>query len=190
MKLRSACFGLIVYISTQAVYAEEPVKKDLGVSFKNLNGLYIRKSLSDTALLYAGFNIGKGQQYYSSDFGSGTFESTGNDTFYAGIIGGRKYLSNEKISKFINLEVARGFAKADNSTSSSTISIPNSDAQTTMTSANITYGIEYFISPSISIEGSAGVGMYWIVGTNSSGTYSTTKSISLPLASIALTYYW
>ena len=190
MKLRSACFGLIVCISTQAVYAEEPVKKDLGVSFKNLNGLHIRKSLSEATLIYMGISIGKGQQYYSSDLGLSTFESNSNDTSYTGILGGRKYLSNEKISKFINLEVARGFAKADYTTNSSSPSNANFDTQATMSSASVTYGIEYFLSPGISIEGAAGIGLYWTEGSNSSGTYSTTKGISLPIASIALTYYW
>jgi hypothetical protein len=190
MKLIAVFLSILLLAYSQTASCDDSIQRNWGVSFKNLSGLYIRKSLSETALMYAGIGLGKGQQYYSSDAGLGTFESTSNDTSYTGILGIRKYLSNEKLSKFINLEVLRGVYKSDYSTSSSTVSTSNADAQSRVNSTNISYGIEYFLSSRISIEGAAGIGMYWSDGTNSSGSYSANKGVSLPIASIALSYYW
>jgi hypothetical protein len=187
MKLKAVCLSLIILFTSRSVLADESAQKNYSVSVKNLNGLYIRKSLSETTMIYAGIGLYKGQQYYASDFGFGAVDSTTNYTTYNGAVGARKYLTNEKLSKFINLEIGRYFYKDDNS---STTGGPSYDAQAKSTAANITYGIEYFISSNVSIEGAAGIGMYWSEGTTSSGTYTNTKGISLPLASIALTYYW
>lgn len=190
MKLIAACLSIIIFVTSQATFADDSTQKNLSISVKNLNGLYIRKSLSEFTMLYAGIGISKGQQSASNDSGFGASNSTNNYTTYTGAVGARKYLNNDKVSKFINLELGRSFAKVDNSFSSSTAGSDSSDVQSQSTSANITYGIEYFISSNISVEGAAGIGMYWTDDTSSYGTNSTTKGVSFPSANIALTYYW
>ncbi len=189
MKLIAACLIFIICFTSQATFADEPIQKNIGVSVKNLNGLYIRKSLSEFSMIYAGIGLGKGQLNSSYD-GSGTFDSTTNYTTYTGVVGARIYLNNDKLSRFINLDVGRSFSKDDSSYNSSATGGSSFDSKSQSTEVNITYGFEYFIYSNISIEGAAGIGMNWAEGTASNGSYSTFKTISLPLASIALTYYW
>ena len=141
-------------------------------------------------MLYAGMSLSKGQQSSTFNDSFGSSDSTNNYTIYSGFVGFRKYLNNDRLSKFINLEIGRSFSKDDNSYNSSIAGSSSGDSKSQSTVANITYGFEYFITSNISIEGDAGIGMIWGEGTTSYGSYTTFKAISLPLASIALTYYW
>lgn len=190
MKFIVACLSLIIIVTSPSAFADETIQRNFGVSVKNINGLTVRKSLSETSMLYAGISLGKGQQSSTFNDSFVSSDSTTNFTVYSGFAGFRKYLNNDRLSKFINLEVGRSFSKSDN-TYNSSISVGSSDdAKSQSTAANITYGFEYFISSNISIEGAAGIGMSWGEGTTSYGSYAAYKAISLPLASIALTYYW
>ena len=190
MKFIVACLSLIIIVASPSAFADETIQRKFGVSIKNLNGLTVRKSLSETSMLYAGISLGKGQLSSTFNDSFGSSDSTTNYTIYSGFTGFRKYLNNDRLAKFINLEVGRSFSKDDNAYNSSVGGSSIADSSSRSTAANITYGFEYFISSNISIEGAAGIGMSWGESTNSYGSYTSYKAISLPLASIALTYYW
>jgi hypothetical protein len=190
MKLSIAGLSLMMLCTSQAVLAEDVVQKNYGVTFKYLNSLFVRKQLSESALIYAGISLNFGQQSGSSTSPFDTSSSIDNYRSYAAIFGARKYFNNERVSKFINLEVIRGYNRSNSSFNSSFSGSSNTDDQSQYTSANITCGIEYFISSNVSIEGAAGIGMNWIDSTSSSGFYDSYKSISFPVTNIAMTYYW
>ena len=190
MKLIAACLSVIVCLTAQTAFADENKQRNLGVSLKNINGLYIRKALSESTMIYTGIGYRVSQRYSAFDSGSVISNGNNNNTVYSLAVGARKYFNSDNLSKFINLEVGSSITKYVSSNNSSTTGSSSTEYQTQSNSANITYGIEYYISSNISIEGAAGFGMNWLEETVSGNSYTNSKDISFPLVNIALTYYW
>ena len=190
MKLMAAGLSIIICVISQTASAKETTHRDMGVSFKNFNGLYIRKALSESTMIYTGIGYRISQSYSASDSGVVTSSRDSTNTVYSFAVGARKYFNIDTLSKFINLEVGRNFNKYVSSTNSSTTGSSSTEYQTQNNSANITYGIEYYISSNISIEGAAGLGMNWSEDNIPAYAYTNSKEISFPLVNIALTYYW
>ncbi len=190
MKLITACLSAIICLISQTASADEIMQSNVGVSFKNLNGLSLRKALSESTMIYTGIGYRISQGYRASDSGSVMVNRDSNSTAYSLTVGARKYFNRDMLSKFMNLEVSRNITKYNSSNTSSASGSYNTDYQTQSNSANITYGVEYYLSPNISVEGAAGVGMSWLEDTVPGNSYSNSKDILFPLVNIALTYYW
>jgi len=173
MQFKAASLGFIIFVFSLTAIADESNQKNYGVSFDSFNGLYIRKVLNESAMIYAGIDLNNTQT--SDSFGN----SSGNS--YSASIGARHYITSNQLSKFINLELLRGYSRFSYTGSD--------DSQATGTSANVSYGIEYFISPNVSIEGKAGISMHWSESSSASGT-NLHRSTSFPTTNIAITYYW
>ena len=188
MNLKFGSFTFILITSLTA-HAEEPISKNLGITFKNANSLQIRKLVSESIMIYGGLGLGYGDGSDSSTFSTNTSSSTNNSKYYQGTIGARKYLNNDKLLKFINIDIIRTYVTSSYSSTSTSYNL-NADQQSRNTSVNIIYGIEYFISPSVSIEGGAGIGLFWSEYSNSSESYGVNRGISFPLTNFAMTYYW
>lgn len=190
MKFIAAGLIIIIYVISKTASAEESTHSNVGVSFKNLNGLYLRKALSESTMIYTGIGYRISQGYSASDSGTVTLNRDSTNTVYSFVVGARKYFNIDTLSKFLNLEAGRNINKYVSSTTSSTTGITSTEYQTQNNSANITYGIEYYISSNISIEGAAGFGMNWSEENIPANAYTNSKEISFPLVNIALTYYW
>lgn len=173
MRLSTASLGIILFIISFPAIADESNKTNYGISFSSSGQLAIRKSVNDSVMLYTGIGLANNQQ-------GGGFSYTFNS--YGLTLGARNYLSKDNLdnlSRFINLELSRGRTSYSG----------DIDQQVMSTSANIAYGIEYFLSSNLSIEGSAGIGISWGEVTQPASSYSTRYS-SFPNGRLALTYYW
>lgn len=172
MQFKAASLGFIIFVFSLTAMADESNQKNYGVSFDSFNGLYIRKVLNESAMIYAGINLHNTQT--SDSFGN----FSGNA--YSASIGARHYITSNQLSKFINLELLRDYFRFNYTGSD--------DLQVIGTSAYVSYGIEYFISPDVSIEGKAGISMY--LSESSSASRTNSRSTSFPTTNIAITYYW
>jgi len=190
MKIIAACLSFIICLTSQIVCADDFTQRNFGISFSNINRLNIRKALNDTTMLYAGFGISHSEQNSATTSSTLNFSGTSNRTIYTGAVGARKYINYDKLSNFINLEVGRIISKYDNTTNSSSAGSSTYEYQAQMNTANITYGIEYYISSDISIESAAGIGVNWSEQLYPDNSYYSDKSVVFPLVNIALTYYW
>ena len=170
-KTTSLSLGLIISILSFSAIADEPSNPNYGLSFSSSNQLTMRKPLNESTMIYGGIGLA-GYEYEGHD------NSTGNNSSLT--LGARDYLSKDRLSKFINLELTRGITSYSGNTP---------DYQNMYTTANITYGIEYFLASNFSIEGSAGVGINWQEYTYPTYSY-TYRNNSFPAARLALTYYW
>jgi hypothetical protein len=166
--------GFIIFVSSFSAVAEEKNQNDYGVSYGGSTGLAIRKTLSETSQIYAG--IGLGYNHFDS---SSCCNSNGNN--YSLTLGSRHYLDVSKLSKFIDAELTASYQGTRGS-----IGV-NSNSKGL--SAYVAYGIEYFLSSNLSIEGKAGLSVdYYSYGGGSYVSKST--STTFPRSSMAITYYW
>ena len=177
MRCLKVCLGILISVSSHSAFAEDNNKKEFGISYGGSTGLAIRKALNETALIYAG--IGLGYDHANDSYSSGSSSSIGN--YYFITLGTRRFLSIDKLSKFIDVELT---AEYDESRSSVGF---NSHGKGV--SAYAAYGIEYFLTSNLSIEGKAGLSVSYSTHS-SAGSSSTFKSTSFPKASTAITYYW
>lgn len=175
MKLMICGAGIILVVASFSAVADEPSNANYGVSFSGTNQLLLRKVVNESVMVYGGIQVAS----YNLDGGNSSFlSSSATSRYYS--IGVRDYLSKASLSKFINFEFTRGFQTSTDAVGTS---------QRVDTSAYLNYGIEYFLSPNISIEGSAGVAFYKYEITNSTYSHSFTNT-AIPIAKLALTYYW
>jgi hypothetical protein len=179
MRILKVCLGIILSAFSLSSFAEETTQKEYGVSYGGSTGLAIRKSVSEKTLVFAGIGLGY-SNYDSSSSCCGS--NSGNSNFYALTLGTRRYLSIEKLSKFIDVELHGYYGEGSDSTSGTTIYQKG-------VSVYASYGVEYFLSANISIEGKAGFRMNYSTNSSSGGS-SSGKSIDFPAASTAITYYW
>jgi len=190
MKLIVTCLSIIICLTSQTAFADDSARRNFGVSFKNINGLSVRKGLNETTMIYGGIAVSQNQRNSENGPGSIITSGTSNVATYTGTVGARQYISNAVLSNYINLEVGRIITKYDNTTNSSTTGSSSIDYQTQVNTAGLAYGIEYFISSNISIEGAAGIGVTWSEQLYPDNAYYSDKSVVFPLVNIALTYYW
>jgi hypothetical protein len=190
MKLCAVSFISFILLTSQAVYADDIPRRDFGVSINNINELSVRKGLTESTMIYAGLGYSQSQHDSQNDSSSIVTGSAVNLTTYRGMVGVRIYGNNNNLSKYLNLEVGRIISKNETTTYSNTTGSTSIDYQTHSNTASLTCGMEYFISPNISIEGAAGFGVSWTEQLYPDNSYMSDKSISFPLVNIALTYYW
>lgn len=173
MQCLKVCLGILISIITIPAFADDTYQNKYGISYGGSTGLAIRKSISENWLLYAGIGLGYGH-----------FDSSccnGNDNSYAITFGTRRLLSIDKLSKFIDVELKAIYQESSNSVGF------NSHGKGA--SIFVAYGIEYFLTSNVSIEGKAGISLDYFENS-SNGTSSNSKSVNFPRAATAITYYW
>jgi hypothetical protein len=178
MRFLKICLGIFISVLSLSSFAEEKTQNEYGISYGGSTGLAIRKSVSEKTLIYAGIGLGYSHSDSSSSCCGG---SSGKSNFYALTLGTRRYLSIEKLSKFIDAELQGQYGEGSDS---SGLTYYGSGV-----SVYASYGVEYFLSAAISIEGKAGFRMNYFTNSSSGGS-GTNKSINFPAASTAITYYW
>lgn len=180
MRYITVSLGFIVCLASLPAFADETYQRNTGVSFGSgldSTAFSIRKSLSETSLVYAG--IISGYSHNNSTFSGNTSKGISNSNGLT--LGARHLLSIEKLSKFIDVGLSTIYSESRDSFGNNGYS-----AQASLSAA---YGIEYFLAANLSIEGKAGVD----IGYNKSSSdiaKSISKFISLPKAAAAITYYW
>jgi hypothetical protein len=174
MRCLTVGLGIIVFFSSLSAFAEETNQKDYGISYGGSTGLAIRKSLNENTLVFAG--LGLGYDHYDN---SSCCNANGNN--YSITLGVRRLLSIDKLSKFIDVELSASYYETKISDGTN----PHSKGA----SVYAAYGIEYFLSSNVSIEGKAGFSVDYFESSNTGGS-SSTKSIRFPRAATGITYYW
>ena len=176
MRVIIYCASLALFVISFSAAADESSNANYGVTFSSTNQLLLKKIVNESVTVYAGMQV------VSSNFdGNNSYILNTSSTGRNYIIGIRDYLSKANLSKFANLEVSKGFQTITTDTVGA--------SQSVSTSASLHYGIEYLLSSNLSIEGSAGVAFYWDEVTTPTSSYSL-KSTAIPVAKLALTYYW
>lgn len=187
MRIAGLVLGLMFFVSALPASADDSPRQNLniGVSY-GYQGLALRKTLGENALVYIGVSYGSSSaetQITTTFNGSPVTNSSSTTSHtYGGSLGGRYYLSSKKLSDFIQLELGQAYTTVDGSSS-----------PTKPTWATVGYGLEYYLDPHLSLE--ARVGATYTHGKTSwsvsgSQTSVTTKSTSIPVVGIAITYYW
>lgn len=166
-------FGSIIFSLSFPAVAENTNQNNYGLSFGSSNTLSIKKFLNQSTQILAGASLTKGQ---ASSSNSCCSSSNSN---YAISVGVRHYQSVAKLSPFGEATISWIYNKSSSN---------GLTASSSATSLNLSYGIEYFISTNLSIEGKAGVGLAHSSTSSSSGFSSS--AISIPSVSTAVTYYW
>ena len=174
MRYITAGLGFVILVSSITAFAEEKHHEDYGVSYGGSTGLAIKKTLNETLQIYAG--IGFGYDHFDS---SPCCNSNGNA--YSMTLGSRHYLDVDKLSKFIDVEL-----RADYQESRSSAGV---NAHSKGLSAYVAYGVEYFLTSNLSIEGKAGFSVNYHSSGGASNSYKSTSTI-FPRSSMAITYYW
>ncbi|MBI5005809.1 MAG: hypothetical protein HZB95_01665 [Nitrosomonadales bacterium] len=179
--------GIVLLAHTLPALAGDSNQSSYAVSFGvgSGGGLSIRKALSDTDQIFAGFNIARGN-YQSQTTSSGiTTNSDSSSRGYSIFAGVRHFLEKEKLSKFVQLSISSGKYTSSGSGYSST---------SKSTSITPVYGVEYFLAPDLSIEGVMGLSYTYSTGNSDSNgsvqSSSSGKSFSFPAVGTAITYYW
>lgn len=176
-------FGFIFLCISFAAVAADTNQKDYAVAFGvgSGSGLSVKKALSESTWIYAigSMSAGKTEGQYSS--GGSTVSISTTTRNYSMSAGVRQYLSNEKLSKFIQLSLGETYSKY----SSDGVS-PSSSRSYQATAG---YGLEYFIDPHLSVEGTVGLNYNYVPG-NSANPNVTSRSMSFPVVGTAITYYW
>jgi len=182
MQYLSLGIGIILSISSFSALADDSNQSGLGAAFGvgAGGGFSIKKTLGDTNQLLAGFNLSQGQYQNQSTFNGTTTNTNSIGNAYSMQVGIRHFLTKEKLSNFVQLSIVGSYV----TNSSSGIS-------TSYKSFSILpgYGVEYFIAPNFSIEGTVGLGLHYSSGDYSDNN-STSKNIQLPFVGTAITYYW
>lgn len=165
--------GLIIFTSSLSAFADDANLNKYGISYGGSTGLAIRKALNENTLLYAGIGFGYGHYDNSSC-------CSDNSSNYTMTFGTRRFLAVDKLSKFIDVELIAQYVESRSSVS-------NSHGKGV--SAFVAYGIEYFLSPNLSIEGKAGLSVNYFT-SSFGGASNSQKSTNFPRAVTAITYYW
>ena len=190
----------MLFLSAPAIASDENTQ-NIGISLDspltNPNRLTVRKFIDETTVMYAGiglFFLDHSTAFSTTSTNSSTtFSNTQiiNRDSYSLAFGVRRFLSRDNLSTFMDLELTGSYSESRGSNQSS-----YTGAITLMPA----YGVEYFLSPNVSIEAKAGIPLgysntnSWTVSSSTqattSTTSSTTKSIQSPRLATAITYYW
>jgi hypothetical protein len=159
-------------------YAENSPRQSLGMGISyGYQGLALRQIFGKDNLFYLSGNYGKSNFEASAQFNGTTTSDTSSSRNFSVGVGVRHYLSDEKLSDFVQVELDKGYA-SDNFGSSSRIY-----------SATMGYGFEYFLDSHVSVEARTGV-RYSYIRAGASSSSSTVRSTSIPVVGIAITRYW
>ena len=176
MRYITASLGFIVCVASLPAFADDTYQRNTGVSI-NTNSLAIRHSLSESNLVFAG--ISSGYSHSDASFSDGNAKSISNNNGLS--LGIRHFLSVEKLSKFVETVLSIGYGEGRDSFGNTGYSAH--------ASLSALYGVEYFLTSNLSIEGMAGVGIGYSK-SSSAMSKDISKQFSLPVASTAITYYW
>lgn len=174
MRYITVGLGFIIFASSFSAFAEEKNQKDYGVSYGGSTGLAIKKTLNETLQIYAGLGFG-----YDHSDSSPCCNSNGSG--YSMTLGARHFLDVGKLSKFVDVELRANYQETRSSVGVNT--------HGKGLSAYVAYGIEYFLSSNLSIEGKVGFSVDYYSAGGASNSYKTT-STTFPRSSMAITYYW
>jgi hypothetical protein len=183
--------SLLLSVFSFTASAEDGPRKDisLGATF-GYQGLALRKLVDENNLIFLGIGYGKTMSDSRNTYGTSTASSNGNSHDYYWTTGVRHYLSNDKLSSFIELELTGSHGSGTNSYSDST----SGSSSVKSTAAILGYGLEYFLDAHLSVEARAGIGYGYSRSessySSSSNGSTTSKDIYLPTVGIAITRYW
>lgn len=167
---------MLLIVSSSKTFAEEAFQKNYGISYSSTRQLDFRKFINESLMVYAGISYGA-SEYKISGLSSNATVFNG----YSIDIGVRKYVSNNNLSDFVDFLIMKSYSKI-NSDSGGVGNVQN-------TQLYLAYGLEYMISPVLSIEGKTGVLYQQSNQTDNTLTY-TSSGYVLPYSAIALNYYW
>ena len=187
MRHFSLCFGvvfLVVSFSADAADTNQADtnQKDYAVSFGvGLGGgLSVKKALGESTWVFASASMygGKSTGQYTSGTTTVSVNTTSRSYFLSA--GVRQYLSNDKLSKFIQLSMGESYSKysGDGYYSSGRTY-----------GATAAYGLEYFLDTDFSVEGTVGLSYSYSPGNSYSSNVST-RSMGFPVVGTAISYYW
>jgi hypothetical protein len=165
-----------IFASSASAEASPRQNQNWGVSY-GYQGLAIKKIFSKDNLFYLSGSYGKSNFEVSAPFNGTTSSNTSSSKSFSVGVGVRHYLSDEKLSDFVQVELDRGYAN------------DNFGSSTRSYSATMGYGFEYFLDSRVSVEARAGV-RYTYSRSDSSYISSTGRSSSIPVVGIAITRYW
>jgi hypothetical protein len=191
MRISSLAASLLLFVCSFSASAEDSPRKELslGTSF-GYQGLALRKLIDENNLVFFGVGYGKTMSDSRNTYSSTTASSALNSNNYYVTTGVRHYLSNDKLSSFIELELTDSRSSGTNNYSGGS----SGNISGNSTTAILGYGLEYFLDTHLSVEARAGVGYGYSKSESSSGSSSTTritsKDIYLPTVGISITRYW
>ncbi len=183
--------GVVLFVNSFAALADDSQQSRYATAFGlgTGGGLSIKKMWDDTNQVFAGFNLSYFNSQNQNTSSGFTTSSDSNSHGYTLFAGTRHFLEKGSLSKFIQISLSGGYGTSTtgngfSSTSKGVSLIPG-------------YGIEYFLTPDISIEGVMGLSYTYSKTETASSvsnipaqSSSTTKSFSFPTVGMAITYYW
>ncbi len=176
-------FGFVFLLVSFSAVAVDTNQKDYAVSFGvgSGSGLSIKKALGESTWIFANASLSAGKTEVQNTFNGATVTTSSTNRNYSMSAGVRQYLSNEKLSRFIQLSLAETY-----STFSSN-GLPQTSSRSYVATAG--YGLEYFIDTHISVEGIVGLN-YTYNPSSSSLSNVSSRNTSFPVVGTAITYYW
>lgn len=182
MRHFNLCFGIVSLVVSFSAAAADTNQNDYGVSFGvGLgSGFSVKKALGESTWIFANIGVGLSESTSQYTFNATTYSYDTTTRSYSMAAGVRQYLSNDKLSKFIQLTLGEYFSKTSSSIYSSSLRSYGATAG---------YGLEYFLDPQLSIEGTVGLSYSYIPGSSANSNQSS-RYISFPLAGTAINYYW
>jgi hypothetical protein len=178
MRHFNLCFGFFSLVVSFSAAAADTNQNDYAVSFGvGLgSGFSVKKALSESTWIFA--NVGIGFSEITSQ--STLVSNDATSRSYSMAAGVRQYLVNDKLSKFIQLTFGETITKYSSGGYSSSLRSYGATAG---------YGLEYFLDPQLSIEGTVGLSYSYVPSDSPTQNYSR-RDISFPLAGTAINYYW
>lgn len=174
---------LVVATSTYAADGTDTVSKKYAVSFGvgNGAGLSVRMAVSKATWFFASATVSALRMDDQYTFNGTTTSTSYSDRIYSAQGGFRHYLSDEKLSSFLQLSLGESFGKHYGN---------GADASSRYYMAAAVYGLEYYLAPQLSVEGVAGLSYVYYPHNGNSYSFSSYRSMSFPNAGVAITYYW
>lgn len=182
MRHFSLCFGIVFLVVSISADAADTNQKDYAVSFGvgSGSGLSVKKALSESTWIFANASMSAGKSTGQYTSGATTVSVNTTSRSYLLSAGVRQYLSNDKLSKFIQLSLGESYSKYSGDGSYSSMRSYGATAG---------YGLEYFLDTHLSIEGTVGLSYSYFPGNASTPNVSS-RAMSFPVVGTAITYYW
>lgn len=173
---------LFVSFSATAADTLATNQKDYAVSFGvgSGSGLSVKKAISETTWIFANASMSAGKSAGQFTSGGTTVSISTTNRSYSMYAGIRQYLSNEKLSKFVQLSLGETYSKNSGD---------GFESSAKAYAATAGYGVEYFLDAHLSVEGTAGLNYSYTPG-NSSTPGVSSRNMSFPVVGTAITYYW
>lgn len=182
MRHFSLCFGIVFLVVSFSADAADTNQKDYAVSFGvgSGSGLSVKKALSESTWIFASASIAAGKSTGQYTSGATTVSVNTTTRSYSLSAGVRQYLSNDQLSKFIQLSLGESYSK---------YSGDGYYSSQRFYGATAGYGLEYFLDTDLSIEGTVGLSYSYSPGNSYTPNLSS-RSMSFPVVGTAITYYW